>query len=494
MEPAAHTVTYDANEYKKVYGTIAHADDNIKVHPEESLYQALERRKLLRKPSTPKGIGCHLVQQGELGLCRDNGRPVFLSPGRHTLWSPMAKYKDTVKISDALIELGPVQIVTINQGELGLSRKNGETILLDPGRYILMAPHKFEKTTAANAMYIELGTYRRITVPARYIAIAFDKGRQIIISPEDTQNGPFETNSPTFRFDEETGFQPVQLQVRELDELKVNTRDGITITAKGLLTYLIHDPHAAFMTVQDIHGAVKRAAEATLTNIFLNTSIDQIAPSIPTNSSNKDDKPRIDPLDNMSLENANFSHHIREAFLHDFTERVHEWGIKLKDLNIEKLEFDKTVQDLLRKRAQARLETATNLANMYAQTDVAVQEAERERKQKTIQADASAVGTRTNAEASFFATQKKAEADALAIRTLADADLYAAHKRAEAAALLSQNGLASQLEIKRLDIDIVRATGNKTTFLPLGVNIGEMGLREGKDPVIWTGGPKKTLA
>lgn len=44
---------------------------------------------------------------------------------------------------------------------------------------------------------------------------------------------------------------------------QVNTRDGITITARGLITYQIHDPRAAFMAVQDIHGAVKRGAEVT---------------------------------------------------------------------------------------------------------------------------------------------------------------------------------------------------------------------------------------
>ncbi|CAF4414051.1 unnamed protein product, partial [Didymodactylos carnosus] len=105
-------------------------------------------------------------------------------------------------------------------------------------------------------------------VPVGFVAVAFDIGKQIIIRPEDTESGPFETNSATFLFDKQNGFQSVQLQVRELDELKVNTRDGITIIARGLITYRIHDPRSAFMTVQDIHGAVKRGAEATLTSLF----------------------------------------------------------------------------------------------------------------------------------------------------------------------------------------------------------------------------------
>src|SRR6202000_38684 len=105
---------------------------------------------------------------------------------------------------------------------LGLSRRNGETICLDPGRYILVYPHIFERNTPANATFIELGTFRRICVPVNHVAIAMDNGRQIVITPDMT---PYETNSPTFSFNPQIGFQSVQLQVSELQELKVNTRD-----------------------------------------------------------------------------------------------------------------------------------------------------------------------------------------------------------------------------------------------------------------------------
>ncbi|CAF4668933.1 unnamed protein product, partial [Rotaria sp. Silwood2] len=316
--------------------------------------------------------GYHLIRDGELGLAMINLSPKFLSPGRYAFLSPFNHFLGVVKISDKLITLSNIQIVIINQSELGLSIRNGETILLDPGRYILIAPHVFVKSTPANAQYIELGTYRRITVPVGFVAVAFDIGKQIIIRPEDTESGPFETNSPTFLFDKNTGFQSVQLQVRELDELKVNTRDGITITAKGLITYRIHDPRTAFMTVQDIHGAVKRAAEAMLTSLFLNAAIDEIAPPVPQ-------KPTEEDLINLKSTNdtENFNQHIRDAFLHEFSHKVNQWDIELQDLNIEKLEFDNSVKDLLRKRAQARVETATSLANMRSQTEIAIQEADR---------------------------------------------------------------------------------------------------------------------
>jgi regulator of protease activity HflC (stomatin/prohibitin superfamily) len=451
------------SDYKKTFGQqIQHgaSDDDIRVHPNLSLYDELDQRQLLKHPRHPVGLGYHLIQDGQLGLAMMNQTPKFLAPGRYTFCSPFDHLLGVVNITDKLITLGNIQIVTINQGELGLSRRNGETILLDPGRYVLKAPHIFEKSTEANAQYIELGTYRRITVPVGYVAVAFDIGKQIIIRPEDTQSGPFETNSPTFLFDKQTGFQSVQLQVRELDELKVNTRDGITITAKGLITYRIHDARAAFMTVQDIHGAVKRAAEATLTSLFLNAAIDEIAPPVPQ-------KPSEEILITLKTENdnENFNQHIRDAFLHDFSHKVNQWGIELQDLNIEKLEFDTSVKDLLRKRAQARVETATSLSNMRSQTDIAMQEAERHKRQAQIQA----------------------EAEAFVTRTKADADFYAAERHAQAAKLLQEVPLSAQLELKRLDVEMVKATGERTTFMPMNMHIGDIGMTDKhKGQMFWS--------
>ena len=442
------------SDYRKTFGQqIQHAtnDGGIRIRPDVSLYDALAQRHLLKRPFSPAGFGYNLIQEGQLGLAMMNQTPQFLAPGRHTLWLPFNRLIDIANITDKVITLGNIQIVTINQGELGLSRRNGETILLDPGRYILTAPHIFEKSTAANSQYIELGTYRRITVPAGYVAVAFDIGKQIIIRPEDTESGPFETNSPTFLFDQRTGFQSVQLQVRELDELKVNTRDGITITAKGLITYRIHDARTAFMTIQDIHGAVKRAAEATLTSLFLNALIDEIAPPVPEKIVEG-----VFTTAKPTSESDNFNKHIRDAFLHDFSNKVNQWGIELQDLNIEKLEFDNSVKDLLRKRAQAHVETATSLSNMRSQTDIAMQQAERQKQQAQIQA----------------------EADAFVIRTKADADFYAAERHAQAARVLQEVPLSAQLELKRLDVEMIRAAGDRTTFMPLNMQIGDIGMTD----------------
>ncbi|CAF1990179.1 unnamed protein product [Rotaria magnacalcarata] len=260
---------------------------------------------------------------------------------------PMFRYYDIYE----LIQLGNIQIVTVNQDEIGLSIRNGETILLDP--------------------------------------------------------------------------------VRELDELKVNTRDGVTITAKGLITYRIHDPRTSFMTVQDIHGAVKRAAEAILTSLFLNAAIDEIAPPVPQKLS--DDLIQMKPV----IEGENFNQHICDAFLHDFSQTSQPMG---------------SVKDLLRKRAQARVETATSLANMRSQTSIAMQQVEREKQQAQIQAEAEAFVTRTKAVP-----------------------------------------LSAQLELKRLDVEIVKATGDRTTFMPMNLSIGDIGMADKQNRNMYFASNKTSL-
>lgn len=87
------------SEYQRLYGAVAHGGEEIRVPNGESLYTALDRRGLLEHASAPSNIGMNLVQEGEIGLAMFNGRPRFLAPGRHTLWSPLSSVIDIVPIT-----------------------------------------------------------------------------------------------------------------------------------------------------------------------------------------------------------------------------------------------------------------------------------------------------------------------------------------------------------------------------------------------------------
>ena len=213
------------------------------------------------------------------------------------------------------------------------------------------------------------------------------------------------------------------------------------------------------MTVQNIHGPKKRAAEATLTSLFRNAAIDEIAPPVPERPSDK----KVITSKSTSEEEKNFSRHIRNAFLHDFSHKVNQWGVELQDSNIEKLEFDNSVRELLRKRAQTCVETATSLATMRFQTEFAMQQTGREKQQAQI----------------------RAEAEAFVVRTKAEADFYAAEQHAPATKVLQEVSLSAQLELKQLDVEMIRATGDRTTFMPMSMHLVNLGMLDKQNDTMY---------
>lgn len=430
--------------------------NDIFVAPEASLYDALKQRKLLFNPAFPASLGIHLIKDGELGLSLNNGIPQFLGPGgRHTLWSPFNHFVGKVSLTEKNIRLGPIQIVTIEQGELGLSVKNGKNIILDqPGRYILNSPHVFVKSVKANERYIELGTHRRITVPEGYIAIAFDRGKQFIISPNDTKEGPYITDSPTFNFDPKTGFQSTKKREIKLETLTVNTNENISANVAGVIRYHIADPKKAFFGIEDVHAAIKLQAEATLTSVFAQLSIDQIGNSLSsTNVSSFKSKGKME----QGTVPDDFIHKATDLFIDEFKHVVEKWGVELDNLNIFSMEFThEGFRETLRSRAQKRMEAATNLANVEAINAAAIKQTERERQQKIIEA----------------------EAKATSLKIIADAELYEQDQKAKAAEKLSKIPLAADLARLREQAKIAEKLGDKTVLMPHGYMLGNYSLRD----------------
>lgn len=460
-----------------------------------NLLDALDRLGFVQRPSSGRRIGVGLtsatglalpyvlgkmkvIDEGSMGLSMRNGRPVVLRPGRYVLLSPLHHFVEQKSINDDLIKFGPLTIVTIKKGQLGLSWRNGETIILEPGRHILVAPHMFQAAKDITANVVDLGPIKRITVDEGHVGISYDAGKLEVLLP-----GLHIRKSPTFRFRE---FVSVQEQVRHLEPLKVNTNDGIAILVNAIITYRVEDPVRAYRDVMNVNEALFEKAEALLTSIFLHHSIDEIAPTIPSaaheslqqpgfGSSDEegDDNDDDDELDasitkksatkKMNKRNAKkarkgkevsfadlekpdsilFSDIVRQAFMEELKDYVSTWGVALIDMSIEKLEFhDPALRVLLTDRASNKLQTASNRANIAAQAQTGIQ---------------------------------KAQGLAQEERIRADAELYSAEQRAKGAKLQADTELAKQLAIMRATREIVEATGNKTSFIPwnMAVNLQE---------------------
>jgi len=432
----------------------------------ESLYDALSNRGLLVEPNG--GVAGHLVRAGELGMSSDNGVPYFLAPGRHILWSPLNAYKGNVSITDKKIELGNIQIITIDKSEIGLSVNKGEHILLGPGQHILQAPQRFLKSEKIDKSYIKLGTHHWISVPVGNVAVAYNQGKKIIITPVPlkvdsdheeyihcTSGQMFKTQSPTFNFDEKTGFKSIQMEDIQLEQLTVNTSEMISLSVVGSVRYQITDPVRAFLITEDVVEDIKKQALATLTSVFSQLSIDEIATSLAaTNTSSIKSKNEIIPHDML--------HHATNLFMKEFQTVVKMWGVEATLVNITSLQLvNETFRSVVQSRAQKSMEANTQLAVAGTQTDVEIQQATRQKQKKMIEA----------------------EGEAGAIKTIADAKLYAAMKQTEAAKCLSEQPLAMKLSLMEGQANIASKLGDKTVITDF--KLGNYGLKGGNGQMLF---------
>lgn len=435
-----------------------------RIPDDQSLYDALDARGLLRKSNVL--VGMKLIKNGELGLITESSDPKFLAPGYHTLFLDTHKYhpdreRCTVNITDKDINHGPIQIVTIEQGELGLSVNQDKNIILQPGRHILLAPHRMVKRAKVNEEYVNLGIYHQISIPIGTIAIAYDQGAKIIITPTPlevdeehkkylrcTDGKMFTITSPTFRFDPETGIKSVQQADMQLKPLMVTTHDNVQYNVVGSVRYKVVDPIRAFLTTDDVEKDIMIYAQATLTSVFQKLSVDKVSKGLATmglNGKGKEDDDSDDML-----------HRATMLFMEEFQVVVKGWGVEAQMINITSMvPTNESYNKAMQQRAEQAIKAASQYAVVEQETQTAIKTAERDARVKTIQA----------------------EAEAASVRMRPDAELYAAQKKAEAAKLLTGNPLAQQLALMNAQAEIARALGDKTVVT--GMDLGGFSFRTG---------------
>merc|ERR1719159_1149897 len=106
-----------------------------------------------RSPKTLRGHIEHgnrtivIVEQGYLGYAQDNGQPVLLPPGIHVWTSESLFFIKQVALDDHIVELGPMTLVTVDEGYAAVTQNNGKQCVLPGGHTHLLKHknHKFEK-------------------------------------------------------------------------------------------------------------------------------------------------------------------------------------------------------------------------------------------------------------------------------------------------------------------------------------------------------------
>merc|ERR1712070_518016 len=87
------------------------------------------------------------VKQGYIGYAEDKGQPVLLPPGLHEWRSSTLKFQNHVDLNNTMIKLGPLTIITVDEGYSAITQNNGTQVVLPGGGTHLLNHRnwKFEK-------------------------------------------------------------------------------------------------------------------------------------------------------------------------------------------------------------------------------------------------------------------------------------------------------------------------------------------------------------
>lgn len=88
-----------------------------------------------------------VVEQGYIGLAMDKGEPVLLGPGLHQWQSQTLQFVEMVDLNSNVIRLGPMTLVTVDEGYEAITEDNGLQKILEGGTaHLLMHRNwKFQK-------------------------------------------------------------------------------------------------------------------------------------------------------------------------------------------------------------------------------------------------------------------------------------------------------------------------------------------------------------
>lgn len=117
------------------------------MHNITTMFMKMTGVKPLRGHITHGNRTIVIVEQGYLGYAQDNGQPVLLPPGIHVWKSESLFFVKPVALDDHIVQLGPMTLVTVDEGYAAVTQDNGKQSVLAGGHTHLLKHknHKFEK-------------------------------------------------------------------------------------------------------------------------------------------------------------------------------------------------------------------------------------------------------------------------------------------------------------------------------------------------------------
>jgi regulator of protease activity HflC (stomatin/prohibitin superfamily) len=214
----------------------------------------------------------HLVDKGRIGFSTNAGHPSLMRPGWNLLIAPWNEFHKQFPVGVPLIEVGPVTIVRVPQGAVGLATDNTQLQLLLPGTHArTSALFKFHKIEGLASQLVEFSQIRFVTVPTGFVRVGFLNGAVIALT-----EGRYAINTPVFRIGPEVD---VRQENMKFSKHQVMLDGGVTLECEGLLTYQIVDPVLLTknMGADDVERALQDTTKAELAKVFASVQLEQLS-------------------------------------------------------------------------------------------------------------------------------------------------------------------------------------------------------------------------
>merc|ERR1719502_1457165 len=120
------------------------------------------------------------VRPGYLGLATENGKPVLLLPGQHLSNDANFELQTFADVNEPIITSGPLNLIRVAPGYLGLATLNKKPVILDAGLHFIYSPgFELKGSKSVNENVIRNGPVWLVRVQPGQIGFAFQSKRAV---------------------------------------------------------------------------------------------------------------------------------------------------------------------------------------------------------------------------------------------------------------------------------------------------------------------------
>jgi len=274
-----------------------------------------------------------IVPDGHVALRKTAvGAYILLPPGRYSNLPGEVFVGNPVSLSHAHIELGPIDIITVRQGEVGITYLSGQLVVLQTGQHILKeAYHTFER------------------------------------------------------------FVSLKRETIRLDDVHVSTRDNVAMKLYPDVVYQIEDALLAIQGIDDIESTIQDTALMTMSRVIGSHNLNDIMHITGTpDKKSKKAKRNDDPGSSMN----EVLYELEESLtsqLQNFGVRLLAIGIRGYEVIDKELRGQLAQSAVLQANISAQLQQAENEARVVqiqavAKKQASIQQAEGEAESAKVRA------------------------------------------------------------------------------------------------------------